>query len=781
MRKTLFSKDWYLSAPGTGGRIKIDLPNDYSITQPRDPQAPGGAANGFFVGGVGFYTKFFTPEEGKHHILDVDGAYACAEYVLNHDWIAKHPHGYTPFLLDLTDYLRPGITNKLEINTNDMQPSTRWYSGAGIYRDVYMWTGGEVRVEPWDAFITTPTVSEASAEVKVAYVLSADRDATVTLRAEVRNEKGRAVAKKKITLAVAAGKSPAELRLTVKVPHLWDMDDPYLYTLYTAIEENGVLLDDAENTFGIRHITVDTEKGFCLNGKTRKLRGGCIHHDHGVLGAACFPAAEERKLRLLKAAGFNALRIAHNPPSLALLELCDRMGIIVMDEAFDMWNRMKTKQDYHLFFGDWWARDIEYMVKRDRNHPCVLTYSIGNEIAERDGNSNGIAWARRLVAEVRRHDDSRFVTSGIHNPYNRPVPSDPADYAKYYAERFKNDNWEARTEQYMAELDVAGYNYQYGKYDSDHGRYPQRVMWGSETHTIRFFDSWHEVSRLPWVLGDFTWTAYDNLGEAGTGRFSWARDGFIPGISLAAWPWRTCYQGDLDLCGFRRPQSYFREAIWLGNTEPRIFTTHPEHVGEGFSGTGWHFYDVHDTWTFDDQYLGKPVKAEVYTDADEIEWILNGNSLGRTAPEKAIASIEISYEKGELTAVAYKAGKECGRSSLHTVGKPAALRLSPEKKTLAADRRDLCYLQIEITDENGDRVTDAMHELVCLVEGGELMGIFSGDPKNLDQYGSDRCHAFDGRALVIVRAGKPGKVTVTVGNRDLGTARATVTATVMAK
>jgi beta-galactosidase len=776
MRKTCISKDWYLSAPGTGGRIHIDLPNDYSITQPRDPNAPGGGRNGFFLGGTGYYTKFFTPEEGKHHILNVDGAYACTEYMLNHDWIGKHPHGYTPFLLDLTDHLRPGMTNKLEITTNDMQPSTRWYSGAGIYRDVFMWTGGDVRVEPWDAFITTPVVEETSAKVQVAYTVSADRDTTITLMAEVHNAKGKAVAKKSVSLDVVAGKNDVTVTLTVRKPHLWDMDDPYLYTLYTTITEGDVLLDEAENTFGIRTITVDTEHGFCLNGKTRKLRGGCIHHDHGVLGAACYPAAEERKLRLLKEAGFNALRIAHNPPSLALLDLCDRMGIIVMDEAFDMWNRPKTQQDYHLFFGEWWAHDIACMVKRDRNHPCVFTYSIGNEISERDGNSDGISWARKLVAEIRRYDSTRFVTSGIHNPYNPPSPIDPKDYAAYYAERFPNNSWEKRTEKYMAELDVVGYNYQYNNYESDHALYPDRVMWGSETHTLRFFDSWHEVSRLPWVMGDFTWTAYDNLGEAGAGRFAWARDGHIPGISIAGWPWRTCYQGDLDLCGYRRPQAYFREAIWIGGKEPRIFTTHPEHVGEGFSGTGWHFYDVHETWTFDDAYIGKPVKAEVYTDADEIEWILNGNSLGRTAPEKAIASIEIPYEKGEITAVAYKGGVECSRYSLRTVGKPTALRLTPEKKMLSADNRDLCYLQVEIVDERGDRVTEAKHELTCLVEGGELMGIFSGDPCNTDQYGSPHCHAFDGRALIIVRAAKPGRVTVTVGHNGLKTAQATVTA-----
>ena len=272
MRKTCFSKDWYLSAPGTGGQIKIDLPNDYSVTQPRRADAPGGGRNGSFVGGVGYYTKYFTPEAGKHMILDFDGAYCCAEYCINDEWIATHPHGYTPFLLDITPYAVEGVTNKISVTTNDMQPSTRWYSGAGIYRDVFLWTGGDVRVEPWDVFITTTKADAKSAEVSVAYEISADRDTAVDLCIAVQDAEGNVLSETRAPLAVKASeKTPAVARLTVKEPHLWDMDDPYLHTLVTRIEENGVLLDEAETSFGIRSVEISAERGFVLNGR---LPGG---------------------------------------------------------------------------------------------------------------------------------------------------------------------------------------------------------------------------------------------------------------------------------------------------------------------------------------------------------------------------------------------------------------------------------------------------------------------------------------------------------------------------
>ena len=739
MRKICISKGWNLQLPGFSG--PVDLPNDYSITMPRSKNVPGAADNGFFPTETGTYTKeLFLPVSSSHYILDIDGAYMCTTVDLNGHKLVMHPHGYTPLLVDLTKHVVPNQTNTLTVTTDAVQPSTRWYSGAGIYRDVYLWDGGDIRIEPWDKFVYSPTL----VTVKGIYEISADRAADVVLYAEIR-DKDTVVASQECPIRTEAEKkTKAEFAFVVSGLTPWDTENPYLYTMHVEIRENGDVIDTDDTRFGIRTVSVDAENGLRLNGKSIKLRGGCIHHDHGVLGAADFPAACFRKLKRLQDAGFNALRIAHNPPSLTLLEMCDEMGIIVMDEAFDCWRQVKGGElNYHKWFDEWWERDISYMVLRDRNHPCVFSYSIGNEIPESCGTADGDELSPKLTAEIKKYDTTRPVTS--------------ATWQMGDAE-----TWAERTEKYFAPLDMCGYNYIYKRYEADHERFPSRVMWGSETHAIYFYDSWHSVLRNNYVIGDFTWTAYDNLGEAGTGRALWARDGRIDGITLADYPWRTCYQGDLDLCGYRRPQSYFREAVWIGGKEPRIFTTHPEHYGEEYTGTTWHWYDVLDSWTFDDQYLGKPVPCEVYTDADEIVWYCNGKELGKSIPEKAIARFDIPYERGEISVAAYKNGTLCGRSSLHTVGKAIGVKVEAETPSLKADNRDLCYFDITVIDENGDRVPHAAHELHCTVEGGTLMGIFSGDPCNEDQYGSDTCHTFNGRALAIVRTSKPGTVRVTV-------------------
>ncbi|MBR0443651.1 MAG: DUF4982 domain-containing protein [Clostridia bacterium] len=790
MKKICISKDWYIKDFTSDSFKSVDLPHDYVVTAGRAPDVVGGGRNGYFKTGVAKYVKYLTLDESPcHYVLDVDGAYMCARIYVNEKLLALHPHGYTPFLLDITDEVIHGGINKLSVITDPMMPSTRWYSGGGLYRDVFLWTGGSVRVEPWDAFITTPDTNEASATVKVNYDIAADMNAKATVKATVLDAAGNAVATTAYTVDVCAGrKTPCELTMSVKNPALWSLETPTLYMLVTEITVDGKITDTAENTFGIRTFTMDAKNGFLLNGKPVKMRGGCIHHDHGVLGAASFPAAEARKVRKLKAAGFNALRIAHNPPSLALLEVCDREGIILMDEAFDMWNMNKTDRDYHLFFREWYERDLSYMVLRDRNHPCVFSYSIGNEIVERDGCSEGYYWSKTLSDIIRTYDATRPVTSGICMTarLNRQDPS--IDSPEYLAQPLihhrvgtpgKWDNYEtwcSHTPKFMEPMDIVGYNYLYKYYENDHKIYPDRVMWGSETHAIQFYDDWTLTAKLPYVLGNFTWTAYDNLGEAGTGRWAWARDGYIPGISIGPYPWRTCYQGDLDLCGYRRPQSYFREAIWLGNTAPRIFTTHPEHYGEGFSGTTWHWYDVHETWTFDDAYLGKPVKCDVYTDADEIAFTLNGREVGRATPVKGIATLDIPYERGTLSASAYKNGVCVSTHSLETTSAPTTIVVSAERESIAADRRDLAYFQIAVNDEQGRLVYEYKGELQCTVTGGELMGIFSANPFNEDDYGSDKCHAFTGRALAIVRTAEPGNVEITVSAEGLTSGKASTKA-----
>ncbi|MGN1059619.1 MAG: glycoside hydrolase family 2 TIM barrel-domain containing protein, partial [Clostridia bacterium] len=659
------------------------------------------------------------------------------------------------------------------ITTQNLQPSTRWYSGAGIYRDVFLWTGGQVRIEPWDVFVKTVSADGERAVVSADIAITSDIDGEITFNTFIADGAGAIAAHASETLTVTKGKNKSELTYQINRPSLWSPDSPHLYEFNAEIIYCGKTEDVHNVSFGIRTIRADAENGLLLNGKQIKLRGGCIHHDHGALGAAAFPAAEYRKLSKLKAAGYNAVRTAHYPPSLALLDICDRLGIIVMDEAFDMWNVCKNHLDYSLWFADWWQRDIESMVCRDRNHPCVLSYSIGNEIPERNGRSDGAEWSRRLSDAIRQYDDTRLVTSGICGIWDRPDPNAP----KAYIEDFMKENpeaggdvdscWDQQTEDYMAPLDIVGYNYLYKRYEYDHKKYPNRVIWGSETHALTFYYSWQSVLRNNYVLGDFTWTAYDNLGEAGTGRFLWARDGEIKGISLGKYPWRCCYQGDFDICGYRRPQSYFRESVWKGDCEPKIFTTHPEHYGENFSGTGWHWYDVHESWSFDDKYIGKPVKAEVYTDADEIRFILNGKEVGMAKPEAGIASLDIPYEKGELTAVSYKGGKEQKRSSLHTVGAPRQIKIIPEKTVFKADNRDLCYFDLYVCDEKGDRVPYAENELTCICSGGELMCVFSGNPANEDCFTSGKCHAFEGRAIAVVRANHAGTVTLTAGGKKL--------------
>ena len=774
MKRLCISKGWDCYYQGKSGKQEIDLPHDYTIQLPRDVQALGGASNGFFTGVSGEYTKYIEFDNSEHIILDVDGAYMCSRIYLNDNLLGMHPYGYTPILMDLSDKANKDSVNKLTVSTQNLQPSTRWYSGAGIYRDVFLWTGGSVRIEPRDIFVTTTEIDKDKARLSVVLDITSDYEADILLDVQIRSPEGKVVQTKKMDVFVKAGKNTQALDFEVSRPMLWSDETPYLYELMAEITKDDIVEDVTEMKFGIRTIVVNAKDGLLINGKSVKLRGGCIHHDHGGLGAASFPAAERRKLTLLKQVGYNAVRISHNPPSLALLEACDEIGLYVMDEAFDMWNVPKNSYDYSMWFQYCWQDDIKAMVLRDRNHTCVISYSVGNEISERNGASDGAYWSRMLASEIRKYDSTKLVTAGVCEVWSELHPNAPEEYKENYLHRLGVSTveeialqWAEITEKYMEPLDIVGYNYLYERYEDDHKRYPERVIWGSETHALNFYHSWSSVMRNSYVIGDFTWTAYDNLGEAGCGRSVWERDGEITGISLADYPWRTCYQGDFDLCGYRRPQSYFRESIWVGDCEPRIFTTHPEHFGEKHTGTGWHWHDVHETWTFKDQYIGKPVKVEVYTDADEIRFILNGKDMGVAIPEAGIATMDIPYEKGELTAISYRNKAEIKRYTLQTVGNSCKVNAIAEQDTIAADNRDLCYIDITITDEAGRIVTEASNEVVCTVEGGELMTVFSGNPANEDEYYSGKCHVFEGKAVAVIRAKQPGDVKVRIESQGL--------------
>ena len=772
----------------------IDLPHDFIYTKPRSADAAGGSPNGYFGEGRGIYEKDLEiPEEwiGKRIILDIDGAYMNVEVTLNRELLDMHPYGYTPYLVDLTNHVKAG-KNKLMITTQSRQPSTRWYSGGGLYRSVSLWVGEPVGIEPWDVFVTTPEVSKERAIVKAEYAISTLHSvrSKATVKAEIIAPCGCSVASGEILSHVEPGqKIKSAIWMEVKDPALWNTVTPNLYTLKTTVVVPGQADETAETVFGIRKYEVDSENGLRLNGEPIKLKGGCIHHDAAFLGSAAWPRAEERKIQILKAAGYNAVRISHYPPSLAMLEVCDREGIILLDEAFDCWRIGKVAMDYHLYFEEWWERDIEYMVKRDRNHPCVFTYSIGNEIGERDGSGNGYYWAHKLADKIRSFDNTHFITSAICGIFDAEAfeiaLQDAGDVEKVNIQNLeqdlkKKDNWGTKTADYASALDIVGYNYLFQRYESDKEKFPGRVIMGTETHPFNTYDYWKATMDNSHVIGDFIWTAYDNLGEAGVGRVVWDASGEDHGF-MGPWPWRSCFQGDMDLCGYRTGQSYFREIMWEAfdghSDKMALYTTHPCHNGDTFWGTGWHWRDVEDTWTFDDEWLGKPVKVDAYADANEVEFFLNGVSCGKAPVEKLEASLEIPYEKGIVEAVAYRDGEEIARCSLKTTGKAAAVTAEADRPVIKADRQDLSYVALTIVDAEGARVPYETSVINIEVSGaGRLAGIGSGNPCTEENYGTPYCKAYEGRAMAAVVADEPGEILVKVWVDGVGSTEIKVVA-----
>lgn len=752
------------------GRIEgtpVTLPHDFIIKKPRKADAAGGPANGYFGEGQGNYKlELDAPAEwqGKTVLLDVDGAYMNAEVMLNSQLLSIHPYGYTPFLTDLTPALRfDSKKNNLRVTTQSRQPSSRWYSGGGLYRSVGLWVGEPIHIRPWDVFVTTKEANaeNATVQMKVTVTNTTGQEKQAVVKGRLVDAAGKIVAEVSEHVTIPAGAAVAMLTLAVTAPHLWNLEDPYLYTWQAEVETEDAICDLTEGTCGIRTIAISVERGFELNGQSIKLKGGCLHHDNGLAGACAYPKAEERKIQILKSVGYNAVRISHYPPSLAMLEVCDRLGMLVLDEAFDVWRLSKVPMDYHLYFEDWWERDIEYMVMRDRNHPCVITYSIGNEIGERDGSSNGAYWSRKLADKVRSLDDTRFVLSALCGVFEDPEEGGSNFDANAVAPDLNTDSWADRTKEFVEPLDIVGYNYLYARYEGDHEKFPDRIMMGTETHSLTTWENWQAVMAHQYVLGDFIWTAVDYLGEVGVGKVYWEDDP-SPFAFMTPYPWRTSWQSDIELTGEQRPQSCFREIMWGRKDKAALYTTHPNRYGMKCHSTDWSWADVNDSWTFEEEYIGKPVKAEVYGAGDEAEFILNGRSLGRSPFEKMKAFLDVPYEKGTLEAVVYEQGQEISRCSLTTVGEPVKLMLRAEEDSLKADGRDLCYIHVDIVDAQGRRLPADERKLTCHVEGAELVAIGSGNPCTEDPIGENWCHAYRGTAVILLKTLQTGNVTVTV-------------------
>jgi beta-galactosidase len=801
VKRTSFNDDWrvrpkvnlFMELFGSGGQPwqTVQLPHDAMLGSERDPDGHWGT--GFFPGGVWEYEKSFTASEelaGKRVLLEFEGVYRSASVWVNGVLVGHRPYGYTDFTVSIGEHLRFGADNVVKVLATS-HDDARWYSGAGIYRPVHLVVGDPVHLALDDVVVTTPQVDDDGALVAVATLVENDSLTTTstTVTTEIVDDT-RDVA----PLTVFPGRSEElRQRLFVARPRRWSVASPTLYTCRTRLEADGAELEAAATTFGIRTIEIDPQRGLRINGESVELRGACIHHDNGVIGAATIPRADERRVEILQEAGFNALRSAHHPMSREMLDVCDRVGMLVMDEAFDVWTESKMDDDYAQAFPDWWPADVDAMVHKDLNHPSVIMYSIGNEIPD-VGTPAGAALGRAIAERIRALDPTRLVTNSI-NPLLACGPelfaslgvgasadgeAAPAEMGvntmmtmmdQYLPIILQQEIVDERTAEAYAYLDVCGYNYTESRYGLDHELHPQRVIVGSETNPQKIAANWELVREHPHVIGDFTWTGWDYLGESGIGRVRYESDPpDAPGGLMAPYPWITANVGDIDITGFRRPVSHWRAIVWGVSDTPYVAVRPPEHHGEeaSFRG-GWSFTDAIASWSWDG-FEGKPVSVEVYADADEVELLVNGESSGRAkvgASHPFVAQFETTYAAGELVAVAYRDGAETGRVALASATGTPVLDVGVDRGRIDATDRDLAFVDITLVDGDGNLHSREDRAVTVAVDGpAVLQGFGSGNPCTEETFGSPTHDTFNGRALAVIRPIGPGTITVTVSTKD---------------
>jgi beta-galactosidase len=736
---------------------RVHLPHDWSIALGVDPAAPSGGNGGFFRTGAGEYRKTFTaPAEWRGRRVSVvfEGISGDATVRLNGHDLGRSVHGYTPLEVDLTPHLDWDGQNTVTVRVdNSAQPNARWYTGSGIYRPVWLNVRSPAHVTTDGVFVTTEALDARAATVRVATTVAnfSGEAFAAELETVIEDDRGRRVARTRARINLAAqGTADAAATLAVARPRAWSPESPVLYRAQTRLLRDGCELDRVVTPFGIRVIRVSAGRGFELNGKPVELNGGNVHHDNGVLGAAAFDRAEERKAELLKDAGFNAVRTAHNPPSRAFLAACDRLGLLVVNEIFDGWAKAKTRHDYSRFFAEWWRRDLDAWIRRDRNHPSVVMWSIGNEMFER-GSESGRRIARELAARVRELDPTRFVTAGVNG-------------------MGAAGDWKQLDPLFSA-LDVAGLNYELAHHGSDHARLPDRVMMAAESYQNEVFQNWDAVAANSYVIGDFVWAGIDYLGEAGIGRV------FRPGETMLKhwegnmWPWHGAACGDIDLTGWRKPVSHYRNIVW--NRGERIFAAVIQVPEEGgnWNLSPWSLEPAIPSWTWSVP-RGAAVPVDVYSRCDAVRLELNGKVIGQqpTGKEQQFrARFDVPYEPGELVAVGVAGGREVARHVLRSAGAPSRLRGKADRSSLKADGEDLVFIPIEAVDAAGTWNPNSDARIRVEVTGGAtIAGLGSADLTSLDAYGSDSVKLHQGRALLVVRAGTtPGDVGVRVAAEGL--------------
>ena len=711
VRKQLFDANWQFSKDSTTWRT-VNLPHDWSIEGDFDKDAPAGHDGAYLPTGKGWYKKKFKLESGefgyKKLRLYFEGVYMNAEVYVNGQKAGGHPYGYSSFYVDITPYAKIG-QNEIEVRVdNSQQKNCRWYSGSGIYRHVWLLTTGKRYIDEWSVSVATHDIH------------------TVEIKAEVVMEDGT--------------RKPIEKTIHVENPHLWSPEDPYLY--HTTIEAEG---DVVPVTYGIRTIEYSAEKGLLLNGKPIVLNGGCVHHDNGILGAAAFDAAEYRRVRLLKEAGFNAIRTSHNPPSETFLRACDELGLLVIDEAFDGWRDKKNTYDYSTLIDQWWQEDIKAMVLRDRNHPSVFCWSTGNEVIERK-KIEVVKTAHNLNTLCRQLD-----------PQHRPVTSALCAW---------DPEWDIY-DPLAAEHDIVGYNYMIHKSQSDHERVPNRVMVQTESYSRDTWRNYRKVQDEPWVIGDFVWTAIDYLGESGIGRWYYEGEPAKEPWEAPMFPNHAAYCGDIDLVGQRKPISHYRSMLWNKDGEQLYMAVREP---DGYLGkihtTMWSVWPTYESWTWPG-HEGKNIDVEVYSHEPKVRLYLNDQLIGEKEVAQGMATFTLPYQPGKLRA---EAGEET--VSLQTANEAKSIRLIADRTTLKADGQDLAFITVELTDVNGTFNPFAANELTASVSGSAtLIGFGNADIKDCDRYTDNTHKAWKGRALLVVRStGKKGKATITVQGKGLKTA-----------
>jgi len=777
--------------------VPVRLPHDAMITATRS--AAEGPGNAYFPDGTWEYQKQFTvplDARGKRMFVEFEGVYRDASVWVNGSFAGHHPYGYTGFTVPIDHLVRFGEDNEIRVEVI-AQEDARWYSGAGIYRNVHLVVGELVHLALNSLFVTTPEIDDEVAVVQVHAELEHDGAVTAptTIETEIVDDRGVVVASESTPLTSFPRESATiRQRLVVRNPRRWSVDVPTLHRCKIVVRDgDGIEIDRDETTFGIRSLQLDAARGLRINGEVVKLRGACIHHDNGVIGAATVARADERRIELLKAAGFNAIRSAHHPASEALLDACDRVGMLVMDEAFDMWHHPKMRNDYSRVFSDWWERDVDAMVRKGRNHPSVILYSIGNEIPD-TGDAFGAGIGRRLAERVRTLDDTRYVTNGV-NPLIAvgiqtilamaapPAVNDGANSGEDAGEenagintvmdRLRETLPRLLQSQEVAEkldepysyLDVAGYNYSDARYALDAERMPNRVIVGTETHNTNIAQNWPKVLALPHVIGDFTWTGWDYLGEVGIGRVTYGDD---TGLLMGDYPWLAAWCADIDITGERRALSYLREIVFGLRAAPYVSVQDPARHGQelthqGLAGEPW--LEGLASWSWPSAE-GRPITVDVLSDADEVELLVNGTTLGRQPAGEAHGfrtAFATTFAPGDLVAVAYRDEVETARTSLSSAHGSVALAVRVDRDHICADDSDLAFVDIILVHDDGNLCHTSDRAVTVVVAGpGELLGFGSADPCTEATFGESTHDTFHGRALAVVRPTGAGTIMVAV-------------------